>query len=543
VRSVATRRGISAFEGGDANWWRLPGAFEDAEHVFAEEVDPERSYFSHSYALAGVNDVEIARGAPKHEFHKIWMYEYTPRWLECDGVRVWRMGDIARLRRVQRGSYDSPQRLYTAAMLEILYEEGGCVLEPHQSRDTAAPPVLTLAAVLAGAKCGKARARLDPIMVYLMHENATRSIAFVPESDIGRVVYVNLDRCVDKRDAMDKRLFVDGSFGTLRIERFAAVEGSSLNVARMLHEKKLSLKTYHELIDRSGVVSKTRYPFTDGALGCTESHIRIMQGAVRDNVNTLVFEDDVNIFHSFESALRACELGKRSAEWELFYCGFIRDNIKFKHNDFISTCKHLDGTYGYAIRPSAAIKILDSIYPIQQPIDIHIFNLHTRRPLRLCGMSCEHLSTVRVWDDPSASSIARTHREPMKISMNMFVLFESMDEAGPWRLLHPHWDVRFIRDPGEADMGNGGVFVDARSVLPPKRSIDHLLYGIRGFALAADAAATTISPAVYGFERNHPFFPHGTIVSFENIQRAWSEDNALFLRNAKLFHQSVFQCK
>jgi GR25 family glycosyltransferase involved in LPS biosynthesis len=542
-RSVVTRRGICAFEGGDANWWRLPGAFKDAEQVFAEEVDPRRSYFSYRDALSGVYEEEFTRGESKNEFHKIWMYDYTPRWLECEGVRVWRMDDIARLRRVKSGIYDSPQRLYTAAMLEILYEEGGCVLEPHQSRDTAAPPALTLAAVLAGAKCGKARERLDPMLVYLMHENETRSITFVPESDIGMVVYVNLDRCAHKRDAMDKRLFVDGSFGTLHIERFAAVDGSSLNVARMLHEKKLSLKKYHELIDRSGVVSKTSYPFTDGALGCTESHIRIMQRAVQNNVNTLVFEDDVHISDSFEKALCACELGKRSDEWELFYCGFIRDNIKFKLNDFISTCKHLDGTYGYAIRPSAARKILDSIYPINQPIDIHIFNTNLRRPFRICGMSNEHLSTVRVWDDPSASSIARTHREPMKIAMYMFVMFESIEQATPWRLLHPDWDVRFISDPSDAVMENGGVYIDSRSVLPPTRSIDHLLYGIRGFVLAADASATTISPLIYGFERNHPLFPPGTILSFQNIQRLWTEDNALFLRHAKLFHQSVFQCK
>jgi GR25 family glycosyltransferase involved in LPS biosynthesis len=530
--SVVSAAGRADFDGGDAGWWRRPGAFGDSEEAFVSAVeDPSKCYSSAEDALCG-RQAEGCGERPTALFHKVWLYEYVPRWLESEGVVVWRAQDVARLPRTRArwGAFRSPQELGAFAALEILYEFGGRVLEPHQSPGGEAAPA---APALSPA--------LSPALLWRMRSASL--VPFrppaVPSSAVGMVVYVNLDRCPAKRDAMDRRLFVDGSFETLDIRRFRAVDGSLQNAARMVHEGRLALAKYMEMVDRSGTVSDKMYPFTEGALGCAESHIRILREVVRKNVTALVFEDDVVIDSSFEAALTPC-MQSRGDFWDLLFCRCQPLQMQVKRGHHTITWRKADGTYAFVVTPRGASILLESAYPIRCPIDHHIEMLNKSRLLRVHSMVKNHVSTVSVFQDPTVSSIARTKVAPITIPRTMHVRFEHPDEMNAWARAHPHWDVRAANGEGEHTMADGGVFIDARAVRAPSRPIDYLLHGVRGFSCAADGAATALSASAYGFEKDHPLFAGGKAATFATLRDAWGQDEEKFLLHMKLLHRAVF---
>ena len=528
--AVVSASGRAAFDDGNVDWWKRSDAFGDSEDAFVSAVrHPAQRYWSAEDALCGKAAEEEMKACPRPLalFHKVWLYDYVPRWLECEGVVVWRMSDLAKLERTQRRAFENLKELSAFAALEILYEFGGRILEPDQSPEGAcvaprAPALLLRMRTASNARDGPIAAPVT-----------------VPTSSIGMVVYINLDRCVHKRDAMDKRLFLNGSFETLDIRRFRAVEGSCLNAARMVHDRRLSMKMYKDMIDTFTLVDYVHtYPFTEGALGCSESHIRILEDVVRKNVTTLIFEDDVIIASSFEAALYRC-MQSGCYAWDLLHCTPYRLKMKPRNGQHTVPCSVMPGAFAYVVTPRGARMILKSAYPIERAIDTHMNHLITSRELRVHHMVENHIKHVSVFDDCTLnSSIARTKVSTITIPRTMYVRCQSPSEMEAWARVHPTWDVRSVRE--HPVMVDGGVFVDAHAVRAPSKSIDYLLCGVRGFAYAADDGATALSDSIYGFEKDHPLFADGKAAAFHTLRNAWEEDEGRFLAHVKLLHRCVF---
>jgi hypothetical protein len=543
--TVVTIAGHLAYEKGGPAWWTEQGCFAHAEDAM-RAAPAERTYASMVDALRQRPPAPpppapppppraaAAAGAP---LHAIWLYEYEPRWLPCGGASVWRLADVLRLPRVRSRRFESPMQLYRAAMLEILYEYGGCVLAPR-SGACAAP---LRSETWRGARGGRAARPHDPALLYWFELNMLcPGDCVVPASRVGMVVYVNLDRCADKRDEMDQRLFVDGRFGTMDIVRFPAVDGACVHAAQMLHEKKMSPDLYMSMLDRSGVVTPSSYPFTDGALGCAESHIRVMQMVVEKNVPTLVLEDDVRIAPSLESTLATCDMDSR--EWDLIYCD---PDTRSGAPESTQLCPRstFEGTFAFIIKPSAAKAYLSFAYPIFCPIDIQLKIFVKKKRVKVLGLSGQHVRTTSVFQDPSVSSIARTRAEDMRIPRVLHISCDEAAQAAGWAAAHPGWDAR-VHAGAEAEgaasavFSGGGVFVDARRARAPSGGLERMLLGLRGFACAEDSAARVLSGAVFGLARDHPLAGEGG--SFDRLARAWAADQRGFLASTKVFHRRVF---
>jgi GR25 family glycosyltransferase involved in LPS biosynthesis len=537
-RTIVSAAGIARLQGGDENWWKERDAFADV----AEEL---RCTERHESLEAALNAPQAAapQAAPAPpSAHKIWLYDYEPRWLAASGVRIWRWGDIPSLARTRSGEFANLRQMYRAMMLEILYEFGGCVLQADQgARDAEGVPLLREAS-WATARSGRAARPFDPMLLYWMEMNKfTRDADMVPESVVGMVVYVNLDRCADKRDRMDRRLFLPGGFGTRNISRLPAVEGACLDTARMVMDGKLQLQKYMELIDRSCVVSDASYPFTEGTVGCAESHYRIWERVVAQNVVTLVLEDDVDMYPTFESALANCRFRDFDGQWDLFYCGYIQKLVKGSIYTNLRALSYIDGTYALIINPSTASELLKNAYPMYTSIDIYIRDVAKIKKLHVFGMGSMHVKTVSVFEDKSVSSIARVKVDEIVIPRMLYICCDAGCRASEWIAMHADsgWRVRLVREPMAELPGAGGVFVDARELSAPDRPIDRLLPGVRGF-VSYNKAGDGLSPAIYGFEKNNPVFAPGAAASFRALESAWARDKSAFLRSMKILHQCVF---
>ncbi len=168
---------------------------------------------------------------------------------------------------------------------------------------------------------------------------------------------VNLDRRPDRWEKMTKQ-FCEHD---IKVHRFAAVDGSKLE----------------------GVPS-----YWSSALGCSASHIKILERAIEENHETvIVLEDDAQLHPEFKNMV---EHGMKQLphDWKMCYLGGSNTQVPTKFSDNIAVCKETLSTTGYLIKVDFArdyilpailaeyqVKEIDAIFrDVQKLVPIHIFN-------------------------------------------------------------------------------------------------------------------------------------------------------------------------
>jgi GR25 family glycosyltransferase involved in LPS biosynthesis len=148
---------------------------------------------------------------------------------------------------------------------------------------------------------------------------------------------------------------------------FSAIDGTTLNRARLLHKGMITPKMYHKL--------------KPGALGCVMSHITLWKKLVSSgNKYMIIFEDDLKLDNQFNQKLKTYlqHLPKDFDLSNLFVNPFIQYKTNFSKNDrlnrYVKKGYPEYGTLCYIISRKGAITLLQKCIPIYTTVDDMIAN-------------------------------------------------------------------------------------------------------------------------------------------------------------------------
>jgi glycosyl transferase, family 25 len=139
-------------------------------------------------------------------------------------------------------------------------------------------------------------------------------------------------------------------------------------------------------IDVNEMLSYGHSPLKKGEYGCYLSHLNIYKSILESSEDLhLILEDDIYFVKNFKNKLRKKLAKIEHVNWDIFYLGIndLQQKIKGK---FISSIegiycpeKILWGTHAYLIKKDTVSKIMDSLTPIQLPIDHTLMLLDINR--------------------------------------------------------------------------------------------------------------------------------------------------------------------
>ena len=132
----------------------------------------------------------------------------------------------------------------------------------------------------------------------------------------------------------------------------------------------------------------SQYTFkNNNEIGCFLSHLGVIENfynsALNDDSNIFIFEDDIELNTTFIEKIKYT-MTNIPKDWEFINFGRCWDNCKdeiiLKTNGYQSIGKTSSPlcTHSYAINKKGARKILETIYPIKYPIDVHYILLMNR---------------------------------------------------------------------------------------------------------------------------------------------------------------------
>lgn len=116
---------------------------------------------------------------------------------------------------------------------------------------------------------------------------------------------------------------------------------------------------------------------TKGQIGCYESHCRIWQRIVDENLpHALVLEDDANIVYAQQTVDRLNECLHELEtlhDWDLLYIGNIGLHpVREKLTKHINRPSGWEGLYTYYLTQAGARKLLRNAFPIWMAVDIYV---------------------------------------------------------------------------------------------------------------------------------------------------------------------------
>lgn len=158
----------------------------------------------------------------------------------------------------------------------------------------------------------------------------------------------------------------------LKVTKFTAIEGNSLDIEQLIKSGFLS--------------SNTKWEFCKGELGAALSHINIYEDMLEKNYkNVLIIEDDVDFDENFVGRFMNYfhQLNKITQDWEFVYLGghddlLLLNNLDLNKFDLVSEnivrIKNIvrSGYWGYLISNKGAKKWLKVLETISKPIDVTI---------------------------------------------------------------------------------------------------------------------------------------------------------------------------
>jgi glycosyl transferase family 25 len=141
-----------------------------------------------------------------------------------------------------------------------------------------------------------------------------------------------------------------------------------------------------------------------GQLGCYDSHVRVWEYIVKQNLQTtLILEDDANIryTHATYKSIRdgLDEAKQLNIQWDLFYLGRSRLDIHTKYSSKLVKPKGCCGLFAYVLTLKGAKLLLEHSKPYRIPVDVLVANLHDSNRLNAVGLEPRLCYVVPVRSD------------------------------------------------------------------------------------------------------------------------------------------------
>ena len=222
---------------------------------------------------------------------------------------------------------------------------------------------------------------------FLLSSTKVKSVAFSQKQEtqhgisVNDTYVVNLQSRTDRWTIMQKTLSTSHVLSHMNVQRMDAVVGRTVDFSKLYREGILAGNAYRNLLSSAGVEGQS---MTVGSVGCLLSHVAIWKKVVEMQKPVLVLEDDV-LFTSeldmgFNNIIRDAPL-----DFGMIYLADLantENSNKHAHNYRKSTLNQLTGhywgTYGYIISPSAALILLDNLYPLKVQVDTYIIETCTK---------------------------------------------------------------------------------------------------------------------------------------------------------------------
>jgi GR25 family glycosyltransferase involved in LPS biosynthesis len=202
---------------------------------------------------------------------------------------------------------------------------------------------------------------------------------------INEVVYVNLDRRIDRKKKLLNQIKKSTILKKSKITRFSAIDGNKINRNDLLKNNKIKLYSNKVL--------------TNGMIGCYQSNVLLWRQAYKKNKSILILEDDINIYSYFDKIMTE-SYNYFPLDYDIIYLGVHPYTKKYYYNKYFSTIKKKNyGTYAYLISPKGAKILLDNAYPIYCQVDSLIISLTKKNKLK-----CYAYNTNLVWTTQDDSS-------------------------------------------------------------------------------------------------------------------------------------------
>lgn len=148
-----------------------------------------------------------------------------------------------------------------------------------------------------------------------------------------------------------------------RFKKFEAEHWSSPSVKKIIYKKKLNNNEH----------------LTPGAIGCSYSHIKIIEDAIKNNYeNILILEDDILPHVNFKEILTRIYLPDN---YKFLYLGGNLDGrTKFlkKYNDVYFKSENIAGTFSWAINKTIFKECINEISLYNDTADRSLARLHSK---------------------------------------------------------------------------------------------------------------------------------------------------------------------
>ena len=304
----------------------------------------------------------------------------------------------------------------------------------------------------------------------------------------------------------------------LGLQLVPSIDGRQIDLYKWLREQKLTKISYNELVVQNRAI--TGHYLTLGSLGCLYGHVLAWQRVVRLNRSMLIIEDDAYLDrHRFDVRLPHL-LNALPDDFSLLYFG----NLVGK--DMAPQLTHYNvllwkvngsnwGTYAYVISPSAAVTLLQLIYPVRAQIDSMIIDIARSQSLRVFVSKEILVSTNNAFRRRSGTQ--RYLIPPISIPRTFHFIWlgnrslptAAQNNINLWTKFHPNWQVRlwtnasvlssdlrmynrhrWIKFPRSHRQASdilryeviyqyGGVYLDVD--FEPLRNIESYLHGVQAF--------------------------------------------------------------
>lgn len=180
---------------------------------------------------------------------------------------------------------------------------------------------------------------------------------------------INLDRRPDRWSEVSE----ETSKHNLIVERVSAIDGNPNNI-------------------------QTNNGVSDGDVGCTLTHCKILQDAIDKNyTKILVLEDDV-VFSDDLNNLFDEYLGMVPDDWDMIYLGGNHINEPIYINEHVYRVTHTYTTHAYAIKRKVFSEVLELQKNAKKQVDVYYSDLQKT-------LNCYVIKPHLAWQRDSFSDI------------------------------------------------------------------------------------------------------------------------------------------
>ena len=291
---------------------------------------------------------------------------------------------------------------------------------------------------------------------------------------------------------MQKTLSTSHVLSQMNVQRMDAVVGRTVDFETLYREGKLARKAYQNLLSSIAVEGGK---MTVGSAGCLLSHVAIWKKVVEMQKPVLVLEDDVLFTSDLDTGLYNI-MRDAPLDFGMIYLADLahtENSIKHAHDYRKSSLDQLTGhywgTFGYMISPSAALILLDNLYPLKVQVDSYIIETCTAFGVKVFRSKVNLVTTD---NSPTRDTdVQRSNGTAPRIVPTVHVLAETspfdiapVNERSVLHAVHAWNNSKILAEHPSSQIVEGPVHLTALKVLRLQLSI---LFKEGGTFRASDA--------------------------------------------------------